>query len=277
MGVRIDLYPRVTRGLGRLGLAGLAVCAVAARAATAGEELEEVWRLGAQGRFTEASAALEGVATKEEEARFTQALLWFNRQPRTDADLAEAIGLLSALSKEGTTPALRARSLYFAARAETLRTREASPASAVRLYEQLWREHPAHPYGQRALVHLLLFALYADEPREAVLAHAAKIEQQAEGLKDPVVRSQFHQAAARGYLHLGKAEARALEHLLKVSALGVARREAAGDLHVSIGQLAAGLSRPAIAREHFRAFLQEFPNDPRVYTVRTLLAALPAE
>lgn len=255
------------------GAGGLA----AVNGATAGEELEPAWRLGAQGRFTEAAKALDGVASKAEETRFTEALLLFNRQPRTEADLAAAIALLSTLTSEGATPALRARSLYFWARAETLRTREESPVSAVRLYEQLWREYPAQPYGQRALIHLLLNALYADEPREAVLAEAERIEQQAEGLTDPVVRSQFHQVAARGYLHLGKAEARALEHLLKVSELGVARREAAGDLHVSIGQLAAELGRPALAREHYRAFLQEFPNDPRVYTIKELLAALPAE
>ncbi len=275
--MRIAMLRRLIRGPGLWcavwGVGGLA----AVNGATAGEELEQAWRLGAQGRFTEAAAALDGVAAEGEEARFTEAVLRFNRQPRTEMDLVAVIGLLSALAKEGTTPALRARSLYFWARAETLRTREESPASAVRLYEQLWREYPAQPFGQRALIHLLLIALYADEPREAVMAHAAKIEQQAEGLTDPVVRSQFHQVAARGYLHLGKAEARALEHLLKVSALGVARREAEGDLHVSIGQLAAELGRYALAREHYRVFLQEFPNDPRVYTIKALLAALPAE
>lgn len=275
--MRIANLRRLIRGPGRWCAVWVAGGLAAANGATAGEELEQAWRLGAQGLFAEAAAALDGVATKEEEARFTQALLLFNRQPRTASDLAKAIGLLSALSKEGTTPALRARSLYFQARAETLRTREESPAPAVRLYEQLWRDYAAQPYGQRALIHLLLNALYADEPREAVLAEAERIEQQAEGLTDPVVRSQFHQVAARGYLHLGQAEARALEHLLKVSELGVARREAAGDLHVSIGQLAAELRRAALAREHYRAFLQEFPNDPRVYTIKELLAALPAE
>ncbi|MBK8858871.1 MAG: hypothetical protein IPN11_14655 [Opitutaceae bacterium] len=275
--MRIAKLRRLIRGPGLWCAVWVAGGLAAVNGSTAGEELEQAWRLGAQGLFTEATAALDGVAAKEEEARFTTALLLFNRQPRTEADLEAAIGLLSALTKEGTTPALRARSLYFRARAETLRTREGSPAAIVRLYEQLWREYPAQPFGQRALIHLLLFALYADEPRESVLAKAEKIEQQAEGLTDPVVRSQFHQVAARGYLHLGKAEARALEHLLKVSELGVARREAAGDLHVSIGQLAAELGRPALAREHFRAFLQEFPNDPRVYTIKALLAALPAE
>ncbi len=44
-----------------------------------------------------------------------------------------------------------------------------------------------------------------------------------------------------------------------------------------IGRLATELGRPALAREHLRAFLQEFPNDPRVYTVKALLAGLPAE
>jgi hypothetical protein len=274
MGVRIAMYLCVIRCLGWLGLACLAITV---GAATPGEALDQAWSLGAQGRFAEANAALDDVATKDEATRFTQALLLFNRQPRTATDLAAAIGLLSALTREGKTPALRARSLYFWARAETLRTRESSPASAVRLYEQLWREYPAQPYGQRALIHLLLIAFYEDEPRDAVLAKAARIEKQAEGLTDPLVLSQFHQVAARGYLHLGKAETRALEHLLKVSELGVARREAAGDLHVSIGQLAAELGRPALAREHYRAFLQEFPNDPRVYTIKALLAALPVE
>lgn len=275
MGVRTAMALRLIRHLGRLGLVGLSGWAAAAQPEPASEVLEDTWRLGAQGHFIEAAAALEGAATTEEETRFTQALLLFNRQPRTEADLVAAVELLAALSKDGTTPALRARSLYFWARAETLRLREGSPAPAVRLYEQLWREYPAQPYGQRALVHLLLIALYADESRATILAQAAQIERQADGLTDPLVRSQFHQVAARGYLHLGGAEPQALEHLLAAHRLGVVRREAQGDLHVSIGQLAAAHGRPEVAREHYATFLREFPNDPRAFTVRTWLAALP--
>ncbi len=270
--MRLSLTHRVPSGW--LMLAWLAGALSAPAYEPAAEKLEEAWRLGVQGRFTEAAEIVPG--TPDEEARFTRALLLFNRQPRTAADMAEAEKLLSALARDGGTPAVRARSLYFWARAETLRAHD-DPAGGLKLYEQLWRDYPAESYGQRALVHRLLIAIYADEPRATVLTQCAALEREAGAITDQVVRSHFHQVAARGYLHLGGAEAQALEHLLQVDALGVTRREAWSDLQVSIGQLAAEQGRPAVARTHYELFLKEFPSDPRAYTVRALLAALPAD
>ena len=89
------------------------------------------------------------------------------------------------------------------------------------------------------------------------------------------MRAHFYQVAARGYLNLKEAEAVALDHLLEVDVTTIARREGRGDLYVSIGQLAAEVKRPAIAREHFDRFLKEFPLDTRAYTVRALRDALP--
>lgn len=240
------------------------------------QELEPVWRLGVQGRFVEAAAAMPANAS-DEEAKFTRAVLLFNRQPRTETDMAQAIELLSGLADHGKTAEVRARSLYFWAGAEALRSRDEPPVAALHLYERLWREYPGETYGQRALVQRLLLTFYTSEPRKIILARCAEIVRQAEALTDEVVRSQFHQVAARGYLHLGGEEARALEHLLKVSELGVARREAWGDVQVSIGQLAAELGRPGLAREHYQEFLREFPRDPRAYTIKARLAAMPAD
>lgn len=263
------IIPRICpRWTGLLILAGFAGPLLAAEDPA---DLEAVWRLGAQGSFTESRAELPD-SLDTGEARFTKAVLLFNRQPRSEENLIAAAGLLAALAQDGTTLELRARSLYFQARAESLRNPDG--LVPVRLYEQLWRDYPEQPYGQRALVHLLLGAFYTPAQREAVLAEVARIEQQADALTDRVVRSHFHQTAARGYLHLGGDDARALEHLLQVSELGVSRREALGDLHVSIGQLAGEQGRQKIAREHYAAFLQEFPHDPRAYTVRALLKEL---
>lgn len=231
-------------------------------------------RLGAQGRFADAVAALPADATGEE-ADFARAMLLLNRQPRIDADMAAVVSRLNALGKSGATAEFRARCLYFAARAEALRLRAEPVMASAPGYERLRREYPDEPYGQRALVHLLLLAFYTDEPRENILAHCEAIEGQAEGLTDVRVRSHFHQVAARGYLHLGGAEAKALGHLLQASALGVSRRDTLGDLHVSIGQLAAEQGRAALAREHYGAFLRDFPNDPRAYTVKACLSAVP--
>jgi len=89
-----------------------------------------------------------------------------------------------------------------------------------------------------------------------------------------MVRSHFHQVAARGYLHLGGEESRALDHLLIVSELGTARPETLGDVQVSIGELATELGRPELAAVHFRAFLQKFPHDPRSFTLRAQLRTL---
>lgn len=260
----------------RLGVGFGLLSALPAVAADLAEDLTPAWQLGAQGRFAEAAEALPAKGGGED-TQFTRAVLLFNRQPRTEADMVEAILVLSDLAAHGTTAELRARSLYFWASAETLRSREETPTEAIRLFERLWREFPSETYGQRALVHLLLLAFYAPEPRALLLEHCAVLIRQAGAITDPVVRSQLHQVAARGYLHLGGEDALALEQLLQVAALGVVRAEARGDLQVSIGQLAAGQGRPALAREYYTAFLSDFPNDPRAYTVRALLAALPAE
>lgn len=251
----------------------LASAADALRAADTNDaQLAPVWRFAAQGSFTEAQAAMPPVLDGAE-ARFAEAMLLFNRQPRSDENLVNAARLLAALAQDGESAELRARCRYFQARAETLR--DPDSAAAVGLYEQLWHDYPAESYGQRGLVNLLLMAFYAPEPRASVLVKVAQIEAQADRLTDAVVRSQFHQVAARGYLELGGEDAKALHHLLQADRLGVARREAQGDLQVSIGQLAAELGQPAAAREHYSRFLHEFPNDPRVYTVKALLAALP--
>ena len=233
--------------------------------------LAAVWQLAAQGSFADAQEAMP-TAMAGDDARFAQAMLLFNRQPRSDENLVNASRMLSELGRDGATAELRARSRYFQARSESLR--DPDSVEAVRLYEQLWRDYPEESHGQRGLVYLLLTALYASEPRESVVQKTTLFEAQADRLTDPEVRSQFHQVAARGYLHLGGEEAKALAHLLQADALGVARRESQGDLHVSIGQLAAELGQPVIAREHYTRFLRDFPNDPRAYTVRTLLDEL---
>jgi len=237
------------------------------------QDLAPVWQLGAQGSFAEAMAALPEESSGEE-AVFARAMLSFNRQPRSAGNLTAAADLLAGLVRDGSTPELRARSLYFQARAQALF--EPDGAQAAALYERLWRDYPDESYGQRGLVQLLLMAFYAPGDGGTVSAAVAAFEAQAELLTDPVVRSQFHQVAARGYLHLGGNDERALDHLLQVAMLGVARREVLGDLHVSIGQLAGELGRPDIAREHYTRFLRDFPNDPRAYTVKAQLAALPA-
>jgi len=262
--------------LGWLAVMGMTMPLVASVIGAPPQELEQVWRLGAQGRFDDAAAAMPANAS-DEEAKFTRAVLLFNRQPRTGADIARAIERLSELTEHGTTAELRARSLYFWAGAETLRFRDAPPVAALHLYERLWRDYPGETYGQRALAQQLLLTFYTAEPRVRILARCAEIVRQAEAITDRVVRSQFHQVAARGYLQLGGEEALALEHLLKVGELGVSRREARGDLQVSIGQLATELGRPGLAREYYNEFLQEFPRDPRAYTIRARLAAISAE
>jgi hypothetical protein len=232
------------------------------------------WRLGARAQFNDAEAAMPADATGDD-AEFTRAVLRFSRQPRTAANMDAAVAILSKLAARAATPALRARSLYFWARAEELRETDARTGVVRSLYERLRREYPHEPFGQRALVHELLREFYSDDRRETVLARCAALERLAEGLTDSVVRGHFHQVAARGYLQLGGAEALALKHLLAAEKLGAARREARGDWQVSIGQLAAELGQPGLAREHYAAFLREFPRDPRAFTVNTLLTALP--
>jgi len=259
------------RLLGFLLLSG-AMASPAANAKPAANQLESVWRLGSQGLFAEAAQALPETASSEE-AVFTRAVLLLNRQPRTETDMKNAIRILRDLGQSSSTAELRARSLFIAAQAESLQTREqsADPTS----YQNLWHDYPQQPYGQRALVHLMLMAFDTEETRESILARCAELERQADALTDQMARSHFHQVAARGYLYLGGQEVKALKHLLRVNELGVARRETLGDLHVSIGQLASEQGRPELARTHYFEFLRLFPNDPRVYTINANLGALP--
>ncbi len=73
---------------------------------------------------------------------------------------------------------------------------------------------------------------------------------------------------------MGGLEAHALRHLVAAAELGAARRATMGDLHVSIGQVAAELGQTGLAKKHYGEFLRLFPNDPRTYTINSYLKKL---
>jgi hypothetical protein len=248
--------------------------AVAAPDAAQKSRLMEACRLGGQARFAEAEAALRE-AGEPDDARFARAVLQFNRPARTVANADEAIALFAELAATSATAEARARARYFQARAEDLRSIDGPDTRALAVYDQLEREHPGTAWAERAVVHRLLHAFYADEARVEMLARCAALVEEGKRIRDPLVRAQFHQVAARGYLQTGGHENEALEHLLAAEA-GVVRREARSDLLVSIGQVAADLGQVELAASRYEAFLREFSHDPRVFTVRALRDALPA-
>ncbi len=245
-----------------------------ARASGSDESLLRAWQLGTEARFTQALAGLPKTSA-DENVRLTRAILLYSQQQKTAEMYAEGAAIFENLAEEGSTAEIRARSLYFWARSEDMKITGEDSAVALSLYERLWEEYPEESFGQRALVHLLLRAFYTEQSREDVLARVKQLEEAAAGITDRFVRAHFHQVAARGYLNFKQSEAVALDHLLAVDVATIARREGRGDLYVSIGQLAGELNRPAIAREHYDKFLQEFPLDTRAYTVRALRDALP--
>lgn len=236
--------------------------------------LESAWVEGAQLSFDRSAQAFAQLGPRRD-ARLGRAVMLLNAQPKTEANIAEARRLFTALRNENATDEPGIAALFYLARLAQFHERAPDLAAARGHYEELVRRHDAHFLGQLARFKLVVLTLYDAADPAAPPARLAAAEGWGAGIREPSIARDFHVHIADAYLRFAGPLERALEHLLAADATGASVRDLARALlYVQIAECARELGRVEIARRFYGRFLEEFPRDARGTTIRARLAQL---
>ena len=242
-------------------------------ASEGGASLPGAYREAARMLCNEAADAFRAQAGRE--AMFGQAAALLNVQPRTPGNVDHAAALLGQVRIGSADDEPGIAATYLSARLEQTQREPADLPAALRLYDALYRAHPAHPLAQMALVKGTLLRLYdpsKSEPERHQDFDGA--EQGIGNLTDHDARRDGEAVLAAACERFGYGDDRRLTHLLAQEAAGAVGWDVRRDLVLTIAEVARRLGRDAVAAEHYRTFLDLARRDPRRFTVQQRLAAL---
>lgn len=237
--------------------------------------LASAWADGAQLLAGDARRAFAAAAPTRE-ARFGEATMLLNTQPKTSANLARARELLEALVNEPPDDDYTVMAGYFLGRLAQVHEVPADPARALACYDRVWRDHPEHLFAQLAGVKACVLRLYGADPAAAPADRLARAEAEAPRFTQPEARRDYELVMADACARLGGADEAQLAHLLAAEEAGYLDKIGRADLDVRVAELArlAGQKERAIA--YYRKFLGEYTREMRVYQVRQRLRELEA-
>jgi len=241
--------------------------------------LTDAWRALAEGLFSDANelfSAARAAHPGDRAAQLGEALSLLQLQPHTNSRVQRGVNMLEALLAEDTADEIGVRARYFRARAEHVHRLSPTPLAAASHYERVISEHPAHPLAGQATVKLALIRLYRMQTPVELAFEFSGFTERASTLPSAAARRDLHLILGEAALRLDLGEAAALDHFLAALDVGIELRPMRADTLVRVGELAAELSRPDIARAHYAAFMEEFPRDPRFLAVSERHAALPS-
>ncbi|CAM3086416.1 tetratricopeptide repeat protein [Rariglobus hedericola] len=197
------------------------------------------------------------------------------KQPRTESNIQSARDLLISARENAPASSEDAiLALYLLARVELDHLDPAQPESARKHFDQLRREHPAHPLADHAAVELAYLAAYPESGADVTAIPA--IQKLLDSVKDSGAARDLHSLLASLYLRESKDPASALPHYVAARAIGYEQPLRDADIDLTIANLARETGDLALARKHYAAFLAATPRDVRASTVRGILASLDA-
>lgn len=194
-----------------------------------------------------------------------------NANPRTPQKVARADTLLALIVAEpAASRAVRAQALYSRARLHHQQLAFPDLTAAERLYAEAWQTFPEEPPGQLALGKFLSLRLRGatSEERAALLEENARVADQR---CSPAGRRLFHLHAGLLVLYLGLPPATARRHLATAVELGLDMREVRVDIRAAVAWLAWQLEEKDSAEPGMRAFMADYPSDPRTDFFANLL------
>jgi tetratricopeptide (TPR) repeat protein len=263
--------PRATRRriLQSATLAALLV-GPAAAAETPSDPLQQAWSQAAAFQFNEALSLLRKVEPSEER-RLAEALLLLNRQPRTTRNVERAESLLQELAA-GDSPHAPEAAFYYA-RLSDLHQLNRDPELARARYRQAYARWPDHPFGEAAWLRAaLLEAVTVALQGEPMLPFLERLEREGGSLSGTDARRDFHLLMADLYERHHPNDRAAAQHLASALQAGIPTRVVRIEALMRAGSFAMRAGDRAAAVEHWQAFLEEAPGDPRATLARELMA-----
>jgi tetratricopeptide (TPR) repeat protein len=239
----------------------------------------EPWRSALRFDFNRASdefARLHAASPDDHRIAIARASSLLARQPRTQANILAARGLLERVATGAPSEsdeAIAARLLV--ARIAESHQQPSRPEEARALYEALLRDHAGHRIADQAAVHLALLTAYPLPPASPL--DPAEVQTCIEALRaragSPPARRDLHALQGNLLLRAGD-EAGALPHFLAARAIGFRQAERNADTDLTIGNLARALGDNDLAARHYQSFLRDRPRDARASTVRRYLVEI---
>jgi hypothetical protein len=257
-----------------LGLLGALLLTLSPAAEAGDNPSDEVaaWRDASVNLFHRSHHTLAALsdepATRTRFTRLGEALTLLNLQPKTSGNIDRAATLLEHLRAEDDADEAGISAAYHLARIAQWHCEPRRPADALAQYDVLAERFPGHRLGQLAVIKALVIRLYepvAPEEARRRLAAAGRLEPR---LRDPALRSEYHQVLAMAGARFGMDPVWRLPHLLAAEQLGVMRFNESKDFVLATAETARSCAEREIALKYYERFLAVAPRDERTAYVR---------
>lgn len=210
----------------------------------------------------------------ERATRLALGLALLNRQPRNDANLAEALGHFEALAAEDPADEAGIAARYFAARWWQVHAPQPDLGRARRAYLELAESAPQHPLAQYGLVKVGIMDLYTTttlEPAERI----QNVEALLPRLSHPAVRRSLRHVLGQACQVLVDDPARALGHYEAALADGLAKDNLHADVLLRAAETARRIGDAPKARALLENYVERYPRGHATRLAREILASLP--
>jgi len=201
-------------------------------------------------------------------------LALLNRQPRSEANLMEALRHFETLAAENPADEAGVAARYFAARWWQIHAPQPDLARARRAYLELAASAPEHPLAQYGLVKVGILDLYTatgPAPAERIQSVEALLPR----LTHPAVRRNLRHVLGQACQVLVDDPERALGHYEAALADGLAKDNLHADVLLRAAETARRTGDARKARIFLEVYVERYPRSHAARLAREILASLP--
>ena len=236
------------------------------------EKLSVYLSAEAERELEELPEATDPFAMRERD--FCAAVVHLDQQPLSESRLDDVEQRFQALLAVEDNDEIARASRYLLGRiAQVFRARP-DVARAAKYYRGLVEQPGPGEWEEQARLKLTLLTLYV-LPIKTPAERIALAENYAAAAHDSIAVRDMHRLVARAILFYNFPPDRALEHLLQADKIGGLRGTQAADQLVQIGELAWDEGEAEMAAHYYERLQQEYPRDPRIFTMQQRLAGEP--
>ncbi len=239
----------------------------------------EEWQSGALLLYSKASMEMnrlraEGLNNKRLLA-YIDAMEFMHHELGDSDSIAESRGILRALIEADPRDDVGVASAYYDIRITQLLQPNPDPAKAVEDFKVLYAAHPAHFFGQLALLKATLLELAEIEFAGAsTLSELARLEGKQEQLTISDLRRSYHKSMGETYLRGTGLDAKAFEHLKAAYDIGFSIDGIQADLCFDLGRLAERMGNVSYAIRRYQEFIEKYGDDARAAELAAHLSVL---
>jgi tetratricopeptide (TPR) repeat protein len=206
------------------------------------------------------------------EVRLGLAISLMDAQPKSATNLNKARSTLESLIEDNSSDEVGLFARYALAHYYLLHAPERDFKSAMKIFLELFEQHPQKKVSQLALGYYSMLSLSPQVTGDPeFLSELTELENRAKRLTFPDAEILFHLAVAYAANLRGFTPEKVVTHLRAAQETGLMDSRRLADSYVICGKLALKMGDYRIANEQFSRFVKEFPRDVRNHTIQQTL------